>query len=174
MTLAQAVLQFAIVFAVTFTAIQAARLAWSWWRDRRDRRELREAEEELEAMTAKRGTAYSQMVELMHARTANMNIRSVVLQQPFDPSQIPDDAKSVRWESCHLFSPYAKRPERTVFGLHVSEPPLAMTCVECDLRQPVLHHGVRRCTYCGTLMMVHGTRVYVWRDQAVEVAEWRA
>lgn len=150
-------------FAITFAAFQLARMARSWWQDRQDRAAFAELTEHDAAMA-----------QVTAQLRSGMDCRMVTLQRPFDPSQIPDDAKSVRWESCHLFSPYGKRPERTVFGLHVSEPPLAMTCVECDLRQPVLHHGARRCAYCGTVIMVHGTRVYFWRDKAVEVEEWRA
>lgn len=80
-----------------------------------------------------------------------------------DPFEIPDNARSVKWEQKHLFSPYGKLPERTVFGLQCSEPPLAMVCPECDMKQPALQHGQRTCGYCGTQILVHGTRLYWWQ-----------
>ncbi len=154
----------AVLFVVSFAAIYAAMqwgiASWEWWRYRQPR--------------TRRPSPDEKTVVAHVAAQLRAGAQAIAVHHGIDPSQIPDDAKSVRWESCHLFSPYGKRPERTVFGLHVSEPPLAMTCVECDLRQPVLHYGARRCAYCGTVIMVHGTRVYFWRDKAVEVEEWRA
>jgi hypothetical protein len=85
-------------------------------------------------------------------------------QTTFDPFQIPDDAHSAKWEQKHLFSPYAKLPVRGWWGLQCSEPPLALACPDCEMKQPALPHGHRRCGYCGVVMTVHGTRLYWWRE----------
>ena len=101
------------------------------------------------------------------------NMRSRMFGGFADPSMIPDHARSCKWESAHLFTPYAKRPTREFWGLQCPEPPLAMACPECDLRQPVLQAGtLRRCTYCGSNLMTHGTRLFWWPSQDVTV-EWR-
>lgn len=89
---------------------------------------------------------------------------------------IPDRARSVKWESAHLFNGAAALPYRFHSAIHVPEPPLAMACPECDCRQPVLHPGlVRGCGYCGATIVAHGSRVYWWMEgEGAEVPEWKA
>lgn len=82
-----------------------------------------------------------------------------------DPSSIPDFAKSGKWEAHHLFSPYGRMPRRDSHGVHCTEPPLAMTCPECDLKMPAMQYAARRsCRYCGLTIQAHGTRLYWWRE----------
>jgi hypothetical protein len=89
-----------------------------------------------------------------------------------DPFSIPDDARSAKWESKHLFPAGGKLPTRGWFGLQCPEPPLALECPDCSLKQPALDRGHRRCGYCGVSMMAHGTRIYWWRE-ALEVEGWK-
>lgn len=92
-----------------------------------------------------------------------------------DPSLIPPDAKSVKWEAGHLFSVFAPRPTRHSHGLHCPEPPLAAVCPECDWRQPVIAIGeVRTCGYCGTIIAAYGTRLYWWFENDTPNIAWPA
>lgn len=95
---------------------------------------------------------------------------------------IPPDARSAKWEDVHEFHRGATRPSRSSFGLHVPDPPIAMRCPECDVRQAAIftsrprsgspfeemfggggRERWHRCKYCGVSMTAHGTRVLWWR-----------
>lgn len=101
-------------------------------------------------------------------------ITSALWPERIDPSNIPDTAQSVRWEACHLWPASAPKPTRHRWGVDCPEPPLAMACPDCDLRQPVLHPGHHRtCAYCGSHLLTHGSRVFWWRSGAEpEPTEW--
>lgn len=80
--------------------------------------------------------------------------------QPIDPWRFPEDHKSKLWEAVHQFNAYGAQPHRHDHGVCVPEPPLAMVCPNCDLKQPIMERGARRCEYCGVHLQVHGSRVY--------------
>lgn len=90
-----------------------------------------------------------------------------------DPSRIPADAGTARWEAKHLFSPYGRLPTRHAHGVQVPEPPLAMVCPECDARRPAMGSGsVEECDYCGVTIVVHGSLIHWWYVEEVEVEPW--
>jgi len=100
-------------------------------------------------------------------------VRGAGLLGRLDPSLIPADARSVKWEAGHLFSVFAPRPTRHSHGLHCPEPPLAAVCPECDWRQPVISIGeVRTCGYCGTIIAAYGTRLYWWFENETPSIAW--
>lgn len=86
---------------------------------------------------------------------------------------IPLHAKAGKWEDHHEFHRSATKPIRSSFGVHCPEPPIALICPECDVRQPVLPGGGysifgsssrwHSCPYCGLTMTVHGSRLMWWR-----------
>lgn len=84
---------------------------------------------------------------------------------------IPPDAHAAPWERVHEFHPQSTRPTRTAYGLIIPDPPIAMRCPACDLRQPPLGRGGiifggdgrRLCPYCGVTLIVHGMMVMWWR-----------
>lgn len=99
---------------------------------------------------------------------------SGLLGSRIDPSLIPSDARSVKWEAGHLFSVFAPRPSRHAHGIHCPEPPLAAICPECDWRQSVIAIGeVRTCGYCGTIIAAYGTRLYWWFENETPSIAWQ-
>ena len=78
---------------------------------------------------------------------------------------------SVPWEDVHTF-PRGCRPVRSdAFGLHHRAPARSLICVGCELEQPPLIQGERRCAYCGIFMALVGSYVEWWREPC-EVAPW--
>lgn len=189
MELAKDLALWSVIGWAIWLALAAMVSAWGWVRNRlqrrRDERDLRLIDE------ANAGAAHEAFQEMMADIGHLFDVRVIDDRdsppfvplnplssltpeiargpKPFrgvDPSQIPDHAQSKRWEAVHLWSPYAKSPERHPWGLHCEEPPLAMQCPECDLKMPMLHHGrARACSYCGSRIQSHGARVYWWAEE---------
>lgn len=84
---------------------------------------------------------------------------------------IPPDAHAAPWERVHEFHPQSTRPTRTIYGLICPDPPIALRCPACELRQPPLGaggsifggDGRRLCPYCGITLITSGTMVMWWR-----------
>lgn len=146
-----------------------------WWQRRQIEKAHRAHKRQMDAQTLRLIEAQAQADAEQPLSSRAPPVFTDILGRR-DPSGIPDGAASVRWEACHLWSPYVPKPSRHRWGVDCPEPPLAMACPECDLRQPAMHPGSHRvCRYCGAEMQVHGTRVYFWRTGAEPViaSPWR-
>lgn len=75
------------------------------------------------------------------------------------------------WEDLHTFPRHGRPTRDSVFGLRHRAKALSLICVGCELEQPPLTGGERKCPYCGIHMALVGDYVEWWRD-SMEVDPW--
>ncbi|MFN3582910.1 hypothetical protein [Phenylobacterium sp.] len=80
------------------------------------------------------------------------------------------DFRCAPWENLHTFA--GPRPRRDDYGLHGDTSPLSMICPACELEQPPLTQGERRCPYCGLRLQISGTYVLWWRAAIEPALQW--